>query len=45
VSAAFADIVARQHSSHGCIDVEHLLSWAVATSRTGQCARPPARSR
>jgi MerR family transcriptional regulator, light-induced transcriptional regulator len=29
---AFADIVARQYSGHGCIDVEHLLSWAVATS-------------
>jgi hypothetical protein len=29
---AFADIVARQAGGHGCIDVEHLLSWAIATS-------------
>jgi MerR family transcriptional regulator, light-induced transcriptional regulator len=29
---AFADIVARQAGGLGCIDVEHLLSWAIATS-------------
>jgi MerR family transcriptional regulator, light-induced transcriptional regulator len=29
---AFADIVATQAGGHGCIDVEHLLSWTIATS-------------
>ncbi|MFD3701697.1 MerR family transcriptional regulator [Nocardia sp. NPDC058658] len=28
---AFADIVARQGGGEGCIDVEHLLSWSIAS--------------
>lgn len=28
---AFAEVMARQHDTGGCIDIEHLLSWAVLT--------------
>ncbi|NNH73874.1 MerR family transcriptional regulator [Nocardia uniformis] len=28
---AFADIVARQGSGEGCVDVEHLLSWCITS--------------
>ncbi|MBF6173948.1 MerR family transcriptional regulator [Nocardia blacklockiae] len=37
---AFADIVARQESGVGCVDVEHLLSWCV-TSVLQRVAPPP----
>ncbi|WP_141808031.1 MerR family transcriptional regulator [Nocardia bhagyanarayanae] len=37
---AFAEIVARQGSGEGCIDVEHLLSWCVAAVM--QRTNPPA---
>ncbi|MEV0686601.1 MerR family transcriptional regulator [Nocardia sp. NPDC050378] len=39
---AFADVVARQSSGEGCIDVEHLLSWCI-TSVMQRTHAPPAR--
>ncbi|MGW0178870.1 MerR family transcriptional regulator [Nocardia sp. NPDC003345] len=39
----FADIVARQDSGEGCIDVEHLLSWCITSAL--HRATPPAAPR
>ncbi len=39
---AFADIVRRQGAGEGCIDVEHLLSWCIASAVHRSAPPPPA---
>jgi DNA-binding transcriptional MerR regulator len=42
---AFADIIVKQSAGEGCIDVEHLLSWAIATSLHRAAPPPPGPAR